>query len=160
MISPGYDYNNGKYASVYALVRGRVWATTTGTGSISEGDPSGSYGRMMLIKGDDDKLYLLGHLSEYRKNEGEDVFPGDIVAVAGNTGHSTGPHLHLEVITCNTGMSDRDMELVLDITMNKKHPSDGGTSKNAAVLAWKIHGYFSKYSLKDARLNPLTGEKK
>lgn len=40
-------------------------------------------------------LYL--HLSEFRVKEGEEVQPGQVIAVSGETGRATGPHLHLAV---------------------------------------------------------------
>ncbi len=71
-------------------------------GDPREGGHGGtSYGRVMLIKGDNGKLYLLAHLSEYKKQKGAPVFPNEIVALAGNTGGSKGDHLHLEVFECD-----------------------------------------------------------
>lgn len=37
------------------------------------------------------------HLSECRVTRGDCVKPGDVVGISGNTGRSTGPHLHLTV---------------------------------------------------------------
>ncbi|WP_418816092.1 M23 family metallopeptidase [Paraprevotella clara] len=37
------------------------------------------------------------HLSECRVARGDCVRPGDVVGISGNTGRSTGPHLHLTV---------------------------------------------------------------
>ena len=55
----------------------------------------------MLIKGNNDRLYLLAHLSEYKKAAGDSVVPGEVVAHVGNSGGSKGGHLHLEVFECN-----------------------------------------------------------
>ena len=51
---------DGESVPIIALVRGRIWAMTT-----SKGDYEQSYGRVMLIKGDNDYLYLLGHLENF-----------------------------------------------------------------------------------------------
>lgn len=37
------------------------------------------------------------HLSEWRVKKGDCVRPGEVVGISGNTGRSTGPHLHLTV---------------------------------------------------------------
>jgi hypothetical protein len=40
-----------------------------------------------------------------------------------------------------------------------KHPADGGTSINTAVLAWNADGYFKSGKIQNYRVDPLTGEK-
>jgi len=43
---------------------------------------------------------LYGHLSSFCVHEGDLVKKGQIIALSGNTGRTTGPHLHLGVILC------------------------------------------------------------
>ena len=59
-------------------------------------DGTGGYGNLMLIKGDNDYLYLLGHLTSCLIPCGR-IYPGQDVAMSGQTGYSTGYHLHLEI---------------------------------------------------------------
>ena len=37
-----------------------------------------------------------GHLSQIKVTRGQQVKKGDVIALSGSTGHSTGPHLHLD----------------------------------------------------------------
>lgn len=56
-----------------------------------------SFGRYIIILHDNGKRSLVAHLSEFKVSEGIRVNTGDLIGVSGNTGHSTGPHLHFEL---------------------------------------------------------------
>ncbi len=60
----------------------------------------GGYGKYVQIKHEQGYATAYAHLNSYNKNlkVGSFVKQGDIVAYSGNTGRSTGPHLHFEVI--------------------------------------------------------------
>jgi murein DD-endopeptidase MepM/ murein hydrolase activator NlpD len=57
----------------------------------------GAYGNTVLIEHGSSITTLYGHLSSISVKEGESVSKGDNIAKSGNTGLSTGPHLHFEV---------------------------------------------------------------
>jgi murein DD-endopeptidase MepM/ murein hydrolase activator NlpD len=63
---------------------------------IFAGQESG-YGNMVKIRYWDGTVTFYAHMSSLSVTEGESVRPGQVVGHSGNTGHSTGPHLHLEV---------------------------------------------------------------
>lgn len=90
--------------------------------NVSKKEKSGSgYGNMMLIEGDNGYLYLLAHLTSYLKEKGDPVLPGDDVAMSGQTGNSTGYHLHLEIIK----PYDLDMELSSIYSIDKDNQFTG-----------------------------------
>jgi len=53
-------------------------------------------GKGVFVKLDNGVRILYGHLSQTTVKLGEHVKAGDIIGLSGNTGHSTGPHLHLQ----------------------------------------------------------------
>jgi murein DD-endopeptidase MepM/ murein hydrolase activator NlpD len=72
-----------------------VGALTTGV-VVFAGQQSG-YGNKVEIRHWDGTVSCYGHLSAITAHVGEPVSPGERVGRVGSTGHSTGPHLHLEV---------------------------------------------------------------
>ncbi|MEO6142798.1 MAG: M23 family metallopeptidase [Dermatophilaceae bacterium] len=68
---------------------------STGT-VIFAGEQSG-YGTLVKIRYWDNTVTFYAHMSSTSVREGEVVEPGEVVGLSGNSGHSTGPHLHLEV---------------------------------------------------------------
>lgn len=104
----GVDFAGYEGTPIYSFIQGKVWATTY-MGNTNNGISNGgkSYGRLMLIKGNNNFLYLLAHLSRYNKVVGDSVMPGDVVAYVGNTGGSDGAHLHLEVFECENSIEKK-----------------------------------------------------
>lgn len=67
----------------------------TGMGNTDEACPKGSYGKWVLIRHNNGLSSLLAHLDLIKVVEGQKVNVGDVVGYSGNTGYSTGPHLHM-----------------------------------------------------------------
>ena len=51
----------------------------------------------MVIKHDNGQETLYGHCSKLNVSVGENVYKGQVIAAVGNTGRSTGAHLHFEI---------------------------------------------------------------
>ena len=57
----------------------------------------GGYGKSIMIEHDEGIVSLYAHCNELLFEEGDLVDTGELIAKIGNTGKSTGPHLHFEL---------------------------------------------------------------
>ena len=68
------------------------------SGTVLHAGQAQGYGQWVQIQQDDGKIVTYGHVSKYDFfKEGDRVNAGDVVALSGNEGVSTGPHLHLQI---------------------------------------------------------------
>lgn len=74
-----------------------VLAANTGTVIAVRNLGTKSYGRYLIIDHGGGCRTLYAHLSKVLVSEGDVVIKGDVIARAGSTGNSTGPHLHFEL---------------------------------------------------------------
>lgn len=66
-------------------------------GTVVKASWSGGYGNMIEIEHAPGLTTRYGHLSKLEVNEGDTVTRGQLIALVGSTGRSTGPHLHYEL---------------------------------------------------------------
>jgi len=71
-----------------------VYAVEDGIILFAQEDPTG-WGHYLVLQSGKD-YYIYGHLSEWKVKQGDKVTQGQIIGLTGNTGNSTGPHLHFE----------------------------------------------------------------
>ena len=64
------------------------------SGTVTEVRTSATYGKLLRYETTDGYTILYAHLSEILVKKGENIKQGQVVAKSGNTGLSTGPHLH------------------------------------------------------------------
>ena len=55
-----------------------------------------AYGKVIVIATASQTQTLFSHLDDYAVSEGQQVRKGEIIGTVGNTGKSTGPHVHIE----------------------------------------------------------------
>ena len=112
IIPPTYikPINGGRKTSNYGWRWGRLhkgvdWGIPTGTkifassgGTVVRADYNGAYGLCVLISHPDGRMTRYAHCSKLLVSAGQSVKQGETIALSGNTGRSTGPHLHFEII--------------------------------------------------------------
>jgi len=89
----GVDFRARTPLPVYAMANGVI----AGVGDTDIECAGVSFGRFILIKYDDGLASTFGHLSLIKVSNGQRVKTGELVGYTGNTGYSTGPHLHVSV---------------------------------------------------------------
>ncbi|MFL6546557.1 MAG: peptidoglycan DD-metalloendopeptidase family protein [Candidatus Udaeobacter sp.] len=68
------------------------------TGTVIYAGRNGGYGNTILVQHADGRITRYAHAESLMVNAGDTVEAGQTIAAVGSTGHSTGPHLHFEVI--------------------------------------------------------------
>jgi murein DD-endopeptidase MepM/ murein hydrolase activator NlpD len=68
-----------------------------GVGDTDKVCPGASFGKWVFIRYDNGLASTYGHLSLISAKQGQRVKTGDVIGYSGNTGYSTGPHLHMSV---------------------------------------------------------------
>lgn len=92
----GYRRYRYHYGVDVKLYRGDdVKAAFEGVVRIAQYD--GDYGKVVVIRHENGLETLYAHLSKLKVKEGDRVEAGDLIGLGGNTGRSTGSHLHFEV---------------------------------------------------------------
>jgi murein DD-endopeptidase MepM/ murein hydrolase activator NlpD len=66
-------------------------------GIVLEAGPSSGYGNAVYIQHDNGDVTVYGHMEKILVEAGQVVRAGETIALLGNRGRSTGPHLHFEV---------------------------------------------------------------
>ncbi len=69
---------------------------------------SNGYGYLVQIEHEDGAVTYYGHNSSLLVSAGDEVEQGDVIALAGSTGRSTGPHCHFEIRIDGTPVNPRD----------------------------------------------------
>ena len=81
-----------------------VFAAADGT-VVYAGHGIRGYGNLIVLKHPGDLLTVYAHASALLVSQGQPVRAGDRIALVGQSGHATGPHLHFEV---RSGQIPRD----------------------------------------------------
>lgn len=86
----GIDLGGAIGDLIYSAESGQV----IGVGDTDTACKGASYGKWVLVRHNNGLSTLYAHLSRIKVSEGETVKVGQVIGYLGNTGYSTGPHLH------------------------------------------------------------------
>ncbi|MBR6626892.1 MAG: peptidoglycan DD-metalloendopeptidase family protein [Lachnospiraceae bacterium] len=81
----------------WAIPRGTAVKASCG-GTVAKAGWGSGYGYVVYINHDDGRQTRYAHLSKVLVKAGQRVQQGDLIAKSGNTGVSSGPHLHFELL--------------------------------------------------------------
>ena len=93
----GLDFKGGIGAPIHAAASGK----------ISFAGRKSGYGNVIEITHGNGLMTRYAHMSAFRAKVGQRVAAGDVIGAIGNTGRSTGPHLHFEVHVNNRAVNPR-----------------------------------------------------
>lgn len=83
----GLDFGTGRNAEIYAAAPGKIVLA----------EFNGGFGNYVIVDHSNGLSSLYAHLEKINVTKGSSVSKGDIIGYSGNTGRSSGPHLHYEV---------------------------------------------------------------
>jgi murein DD-endopeptidase MepM/ murein hydrolase activator NlpD len=104
-LSSGFGRRKSPTKGASSYHRGVDWATPTGTavfascgGTVTKAGWGGGYGYVVYITHADGRQTRYAHLSKVLVKSGQTVSQGERIALSGNTGISSGPHVHFEIL--------------------------------------------------------------
>lgn len=104
VITCKYGYRTHPVTGKYKLHTGIDLRASTGTkvyaangGTVTTSGYSSAWGNYIIINHGGGYTTLYAHLSRRNVSKGAKVKQGDVIGLSGNTGYSTGPHLHFEI---------------------------------------------------------------
>ncbi len=101
----GLDFGAPMGTPIFSAESGRIIAVGDQDNYKTNGKKlcwRGAYGKFVLIKHENNLTTLYAHLSLWTVKVGDSVKRGEIIGYVGNTGRSTGPHLHFTVYSSQT----------------------------------------------------------
>jgi len=105
------------------------------------------YGKYVVIRHHNGLETIYGHMSKHLVAENDEVKAGDPIGLGGNTGRSTGSHLHFETRLCGVALNPaimfdfRNQDVVDDYYMFRRN-----TYENESVIANRLRGVGGKAS--------------
>ena len=103
-VTSSFGYRKSPFTGLREFHKGLDISTRIGTPIIAPADGTitfcgkrGYMGKAIIIDHGHGMVTRFGHVSKFLKKRGDTVKRGDTIAKVGNTGRSTGPHLHYDI---------------------------------------------------------------
>lgn len=109
------------------------------------------YGNYVVIRHDNGLETIYGHMSKQLVEENQEVRAGEPIGLGGNTGRSTGSHLHFETRLCGVALNPalmfdfRNQDVVSDFYMFRRN-----TYEDESVVATRLRGVGGKVGSSDS----------
>lgn len=118
------------------------------------------YGKYVVIRHNNGLETIYGHMSAWLVEENQVVKAGQPIGLGGNTGRSTGSHLHFETRLCGVALNPaiffdfRNQDVVADYYMFRKT-----TYQNEGIVANELRGKIGNggYNASDVRGETMPG---
>ena len=141
-VASGFGYRIHPVYKVQKMHTGIDFTASVGTEIYSTGNgvvekvetKRNGYGKNVVINHGYNYKTLYGHMSAFNVRVGQKVKRGDVIGYVGNTGTSTGPHLHYEVIKSGrkinpvnfffNDLTPAEYELMIDLSSNANQSFD------------------------------------
>lgn len=111
-LSSSFGKRNAPTKGASTYHKGIDWAVPRGTavyassgGTVTKAGWGSGYGYVVYIKHPDGRETRYAHLNKVLVSAGQTVKQGQKIALSGNTGRSTGPHLHFELLINGTAVN-------------------------------------------------------
>lgn len=113
-VTSGFGYRISPFSKTRTFHAGLDISTRRGSrivapaaGVVTFVGSEGGYGKMLAINHGNGLVTRYGHLYRFKVKAGQKVKRGQIIGLVGNSGRSTGPHLHYEVLLAGVPTNPR-----------------------------------------------------
>ncbi len=114
-ITDGFGYRIDPFTGKRAFHKGIDISARRGTpiiapadGIVTKAGKTKGYGNSVVISHQNNITTRYGHLKDIFVKKGQRVKRGDVIGTVGNTGRSTGPHLHFEILVNGKPVNPKD----------------------------------------------------
>ena len=91
------DAAEGEHPGLDIAVPSQSYVRAAGAGTVRDVEEDAVYGNFVTVDHGEGYLTLYAHVSEVLVETGQRVRRNEVIALSGNSGRSTAPHLHFEI---------------------------------------------------------------